>query len=1084
MIDSVIDSENCQTVAFSLFHTIWTGSLIGALALIMNRFRWRSAALQYRANAVALLLLVVCLFSALWYSRNAVSCSLKISRHPFDQSIKVSENNQTESPEATQRPSIPYTPHGDFIPDDQNVAGETRTGLSARSGAVTTERSNKLRELLFIVVTFSYLLGVGLMLARLLPGFHRGWQLKTSMQPIKDPVLVRCLQDQASRMALRAMPVVATCDRIGVPVVTGLFRPVVLLPDSLLSQLTVTQLASIVAHEFGHIRRLDHVVIVLQRLIEAILFFHPTTWYLSRQLSILREDACDDQVLLAGTDPLIYATSLLRVAELQQPDSQELQKLVVAAHQGNMSVLRRRIERILSNQPHEFLPAQPGPALLFIACLLMVVQIAAGSSAIRTNANQELAKEQPVQTLGNLDEVPLRLPVPATPGEITDTDGKRLPDGMIQRFGSRRYRTGATAWQTVMFSQNSEWIWCKGNGLTVIHRDTGFVIPGSQLGLDNRGVPAMDVSTVANRVAVVASSAPIRMADSSELRIDQSLVMFDSNTGIRVDEFHLPSGSQLITNIALSRDARYAATIMYQTVQIWDLKQRQEVRSFRNSSRYHDACFSPDGSQLILVGERGLGDASVIWNFLEDESPKSSPSEKIRGQMAVTFSPDGKYFATGAHGEKGAFHLWDATTGQLQQRFTDPGRSSHPDGGISFTPDGNLLVAPIMNANVIELLNVSTWTSLAKISSPEPRSVNVSPDGKWLAVAGNDQLLRLYDMSNQKQANDPRSPHLRRLEAIEFAADSRLILVDDKGLASGWSLDGNQPQWANELSRRATIPGSVALSQDREFLAVNPIGDTVSVVDVASGMTRLSLRTSPPFGGSRATAFSADGTRLLTWTDDAVLQTWDMGNGQEIASLPINLPGYTSPPQFGNAIPLVCIPAGGGRIFIFYDRKLKAFDATSGQLIREVETPRISRMTPSRDLRWLATVEELPPSEESRAGGTTLPQSVYQLRLRDTETLDVVNEVPSGGGDSGLNCFSCFSDDSTMLALQVTEANRTPHVRIIEMATQKPMAIVPLESRCTCLQLSPDMQKLAVGYPDGTAAVYDLTTFWLTATQK
>lgn len=107
MIDSVIDSECCRTVAFSLFHTIWAGLLIGALALVMNRFRWRSATLQYQANGVALLLLVVCLFSAHWYSRNAVACSLRISRHPFDHSIKLSENNQTESPEGTNATPSP-----------------------------------------------------------------------------------------------------------------------------------------------------------------------------------------------------------------------------------------------------------------------------------------------------------------------------------------------------------------------------------------------------------------------------------------------------------------------------------------------------------------------------------------------------------------------------------------------------------------------------------------------------------------------------------------------------------------------------------------------------------------------------------------------------------------------------------------------------------------------------------------------------------------------------------------------------------------------------------------------------------------
>src|SRR5262249_22720070 len=104
-----------------------------------------------------------------------------------------------------------------------------------------------------------------------------------------------------------------------------------------------------VTHELAHIRRYDHLLILVQRLIEALLFFHPATWYLSRRIHDERERCCDDLVLAAGSDRLGFVASLLRVAELRlgSDTGRSREIAALAADGGRPSRLRQRIVRLL-----------------------------------------------------------------------------------------------------------------------------------------------------------------------------------------------------------------------------------------------------------------------------------------------------------------------------------------------------------------------------------------------------------------------------------------------------------------------------------------------------------------------------------------------------------------------------------------------------------------------------------------------------------------------------------------------------------------------------------------------------------------
>jgi biotin carboxyl carrier protein len=157
-------------------------------------------------------------------------------------------------------------------------------------------------------------------------------------------------------------------------------RPMILIPASLLTGLNSEQLTAVLTHELAHIRRYDHLFLLIQRLIEALLFFHPAVWYLGRCIARERENSCDDQALAAGTDRLVYSLSLLRVAELNWEGAVGNALLTGLAADGDEpSQLRRRIARLLGVPFHRVTAGPPVPFVrsALIAGILLFV-LAAG----------------------------------------------------------------------------------------------------------------------------------------------------------------------------------------------------------------------------------------------------------------------------------------------------------------------------------------------------------------------------------------------------------------------------------------------------------------------------------------------------------------------------------------------------------------------------------------------------------------------------------------------------------------------------------------------------------------------------------
>ncbi|MGX4641301.1 M56 family metallopeptidase [Massilia sp. SYSU DXS3249] len=137
-------------------------------------------------------------------------------------------------------------------------------------------------------------------------------------------------------------------DTLASPVTAGWWRPVVLVPASLISGMPPQLLEALLAHELAHIRRCDYLVNLAQSLIETILFYHPVVWWLSHRIRVEREQIADDIAARQLGEPRRLALALSELERLQF----STHHLAQAANGGD---LMSRITRLL--RPHSDMQA-------------------------------------------------------------------------------------------------------------------------------------------------------------------------------------------------------------------------------------------------------------------------------------------------------------------------------------------------------------------------------------------------------------------------------------------------------------------------------------------------------------------------------------------------------------------------------------------------------------------------------------------------------------------------------------------------------------------------------------------------------
>ncbi|HSZ15577.1 MAG TPA: M56 family metallopeptidase [Terracidiphilus sp.] len=239
------------------------------------------------------------------------------------------------------------------------IAGSVRSSL--RSPSTQTERT------ILILATALWLAGSFTVLCAWIVRWRHIARALKGAQPAFDGLEAEILRKmEAARKFEKPIPLLLSETSLE-PGIFGIWNPTLVWPRGISQKLSKSQIEAIMVHELEHVRRRDNLAAALHMLVEATFWFHPMVWWLHKRLIEERERACDEAVLLLGSEPEAYAEGILRACQF----SLESPLPCVAGISG--SELKQRVRRIVAEEPARDL-ARTSKFLLgsLGACVLLI----------------------------------------------------------------------------------------------------------------------------------------------------------------------------------------------------------------------------------------------------------------------------------------------------------------------------------------------------------------------------------------------------------------------------------------------------------------------------------------------------------------------------------------------------------------------------------------------------------------------------------------------------------------------------------------------------------------------------------------
>jgi bla regulator protein blaR1 len=265
-----ISITDIRYVAWTLLHFLWQAALLAGLFAAMNAVV-RSAAARYALAVSVLLLMIAAPIATFFYLRAPDTEQVSVARA----SAPVAVAPRTAHDSSLQSvPSEPVSPDTLMWVVNLWIAGVAVFSLRTAGGMLIVERL-RLRK----------------------------------ASPVAPRLLETCLEIQR-RVGIKRAIRFCQCNGLDVPAVIGWFRPLVLLPMTVLTGLSEAQLQAVLAHELAHIKRADYFVNLLQIGAETVLFYHPAVWWLSHRIRVERENCCDDVAVRLCGNVVDYARAL------------------------------------------------------------------------------------------------------------------------------------------------------------------------------------------------------------------------------------------------------------------------------------------------------------------------------------------------------------------------------------------------------------------------------------------------------------------------------------------------------------------------------------------------------------------------------------------------------------------------------------------------------------------------------------------------------------------------------------------------------------------------------------------------------
>jgi WD40 repeat protein len=519
----------------------------------------------------------------------------------------------------------------------------------------------------------------------------------------------------------------------------------------------------------------------------------------------------------------------------------------------------------------------------------------------------------------------------------------------------------------------------------------------------------------------------------------------------------------LVHTLHFSADSRRLLTLGPQGAFLWETATGKLLWHFQHGL-LQTAALSPDGKTVLTAGQNG---SAQLWDVTSGKV-----CHELRGHsrpvLTCAFSPDGGRVVTA--GADWSSRLWTTATGAQEAVLKQRG----PVFKVAFSPDGRTLATGgmILEGNAQagsigegggEACLWETKTGNA-LGQPLPHrrvvvALAFNPSSSILLTGAKDNRARFFWVASGHLIGSELH-HEGIVRGVAFAPDGKTACTtsgmggDKYRAARLWEIPPN-PSGRLAARHDTRAPYWVAYSPNDQgkALLMGGLSHQARLYDSGSGQ---------PLGPIlrhkdtvTQVAFSPDGRRLMTASDDHHIRFWDRATGRLLHQCDVGEPirEFAFQP--------------GGQTFTTVGRSgaITHWDARTAK-------PRGSSAAIRKRLKALGAGSQSLAAVDFRPNGSLVFITVgrQSVQLWDAATDQLLLHWHQTG-----EIRACLSPDGKTLLLNGAVGNDN-QTRIWDLATKKPKGPPLIHETVVALGFSPDGKTVVTGGWDNAARLWDVAT--------
>jgi WD40 repeat protein/serine/threonine protein kinase len=297
----------------------------------------------------------------------------------------------------------------------------------------------------------------------------------------------------------------------------------------------------------------------------------------------------------------------------------------------------------------------------------------------------------------------------------------------------------------------------------------------------------------------------------------QEVLLIEPVSGLRVGH-RLEAAAQDL--LAFSRDSKTLITVGHKDdlmiVSRWDVAKGDKLGT-RTYPRPKDGpihyAIDSHGKVLAVIVR---GDPVIHIYETEGGEQRGPDPGHLRPPQVLAFSPDGKLLASS---DRSTVKLWDLATGKSVRSLNAPDVYR-----LAFSPDSKALATVGRQRVWVYRVSDGWCTYSSRAYEPAIMGIDFSPDGNLLASGQEDGIVRIHNLTTQKEERllDQGQP----LRVVRFSADGRHLFSGGLLKLRVWETGSGLEKHAWDV---VMVPKQIEVLPDSRMLAILALEPTGEV---------------------------------------------------------------------------------------------------------------------------------------------------------------------------------------------------------------------------------------------------------------